>query len=340
MKVRRKILVLAGWLLLAVRVPAQTGTAFVVGAFNVENWNSIERNSQPNQPKPQAEKDAVINVIASVHPDVLGLEEMGTTNDLAELRTGLAGKGVVYPFWEYLQAADQERRVCLLSRFPIAARQSRTDYTYRLNDQPTPISRGILDVVLQVTDRYSFRAIVVHLKSKRAVDQGDQAVMRLAEAKLVRAHIAGIFKNEPTTKFIAMGDFNDTPDTAPIQTVIGEPPFALCALPCQTRQGYTGTHLWKFHGEWRRFDYLVASPGLSNDFVTGSAHIYEGHDAGEASDHRLIYASFTTLPTSSAPVAAKLPHKLVFTAMLLVGGSLAGVVLLALARRQPCQPTS
>ena len=335
----RKVLALAGLTLLLVgHVSAQTSTTFVVGSYNIENWNSIERQGKLNQPKPQAEKDAVINVIASVHPDVLGIEEIGMTNDLAELRAGLTGKGVVYPFVEYVPGADSDRRICLLSRFPIQARQSRTDYTYRLNDRPTPISRGILDVVLQVSERYSFRAIVVHLKSKRTVEFGDQAVMRFEEAKLLRAHLADIFQHDPETKLLALGDFNDTPETAPIKTVIGEPPFALFALPCQTAKGYTGTHLWKFHSEWSRLDYLLASRALSNDFVAGSARIYEGPDASVASDHRLIYASFRTPTAGSAPIAGNPTRRLGLTTLLLVLVLVAGVVAIVVTRRELLDP--
>ena len=335
----RNFLSLAGLTLLLVgTVSAQTSTTFVVGSYNIENWNSIERQGKLNQPKPQAEKNAVLNVIASVHPDVLGLEEIGTSDDLAELRAGLTSKGVVYPFVEYLQGADRDRRVCLLSRFPIVERHSRTDYTYRLNDQVTPIGRGILDVVVRVNDHYSFRAIVVHLKSKRTIEFGDQAVMRLEEAKLLRAHLNGIFKSNPATKLLALGDFNDTPETLPVKTVIGEPPFALFALPCQTGKGYTGTHLWRFHSDWSRLDYLLASPNLSNDFVTGSAHIYEGPAAGVASDHRLIYAGFTTPAVVRVAVATNPIRRLVFTGTLLGVVLVAGVVAIVVARHRLLDP--
>ena len=335
----RKVLALAGLTLLLVgHVSAQTSTTFVVGSYNIENWNSIERNGQLNQPKPQAEKDAVVSVIANIHPDVLGLEEIGTTNDLAELRAGLTGKGVVYPFVEYVPGADSDRRICLLSRFPIVARHSRTDYTYRLNDRATPISRGILDVALQIADHYSFRAIVVHLKSKRAVEFGDQSEMRLEEAKLLRAHLADIFQRDPETKLLALGDFNDTPETTPIKTVMGPAPFALFALPCQTSRGYTGTHLWRFHSEWSRLDYLLASRALSNDFVAGSAQIYEGPDAGVASDHRLIYASFRTPTVGSAPLAGHPTRRLGLTTILLVLVLVAGGIAIVIARRELLDP--
>ena len=252
--------------------------------------------------------------------------------------TGLTGKGVVYPFVEYVPGADSDRRICLLSRFPIVARHSRTDYTYRLNDRATPISRGILDVALQIADHYSFRAIVVHLKSKRAVEFGDQSEMRLEEAKLLRAHLADIFQRDPETKLLALGDFNDTPETTPIKTVMGPAPFALFALPCQTSRGYTGTHLWRFHSEWSRLDYLLASRALSNDFVAGSAQIYEGPDAGVASDHRLIYASFRTPTVGSAPLAGHPTRRLGLTTILLVLVLVAGGIAIVIARRELLDP--
>lgn len=322
---------------------AQSNGTFVIGAFNVENWNSIERHGKPNIPKPAAEKEAVVQVISSARPDVLGLEEMGNTNDLAELRAALAAKGVDYPHWEHVQAADPDRHVCLLSRFPITARHSRTDYTYPLNGQPTPIGRGILDVLVQVNDRYSFRALVLHLKSKRSSEHGDQAAMRLAEAQLVRNHITGLLQQNPQQNLIAMGDFNDTPETPPIQAVIGTPPFVLFPLPCTTSRGHSGTHYWARSNEWSRIDYLLASPGMSNEFVTGSAHIYEGPLAGKASDHRMVYAGFYDHDVNgvAAPTAGK--TRALGLMYLIIVGLLAVVVVLAVllmyTRRARTEPS-
>lgn len=278
---------------------------FTVGAYNVENWNYIERSGKPNQPKPADSKAAVIQVIAEVRPDVLGLEEMGNTNDFAEFRGMLAAQGLEYPHWEHLRAADRDRHLALISRFPITGRHSRADYTYELDGQTFPIGRGILDVTIQVNRDYSFRALVVHLKSKRQPQEGpDQALMRLEEARLLRAHISKILKHNPEQRLLAMGDFNDTPGSAPIQTVIGEPPFELFPLPCKVARGFEGTHFWRGRGEWSRIDYLMASPAMSNDFVEGSAKIYEGEAGFKASDHRMIYAQFRAPWAPEAVVAA------------------------------------
>ena len=71
----RKLLAVVAGLVLVPALWAQSSNTFIIGAFNVENWNSIERHGQTNEPKPQVEKDAVVNAIATVRPDVLGIEE-------------------------------------------------------------------------------------------------------------------------------------------------------------------------------------------------------------------------------------------------------------------------
>jgi endonuclease/exonuclease/phosphatase family metal-dependent hydrolase len=265
---------------------------FTVAAYNVESWNAIERRDKPNQPKPADERQAVWNVLAQVRPDVLGLVEMGTTNDLAEFSEGLRRLGLEFPHVEWIQGSDSDRHVALLSRFPIAQRLSRTDYTYVLDGKSHRVQRGFLDVRVQVNERYSFRALVAHLKSKRRSSEGDQASMRLEEAKLLRAHVGKAIKDDPRLNLIVMGDFNDTPDSEPIRALVGEPPFALFDLMPVDSKGGHDTHLWRWKGEYSRIDYLLTSPGMSNEFVAGSARIadIEGWDKG--SDHRAISAQF------------------------------------------------
>jgi endonuclease/exonuclease/phosphatase family metal-dependent hydrolase len=314
---------------------APTNT-FIVAAYNIENWNSIERRGQPNQPKPKREKDAVISIIATVRPDVLGLEEMGQTNDLTELAAGVREKGVDYPYQEWVQSTDTDRHVALLSRFPIVQRFSRTDYTYQLEGKPMRVQRGFLDVLIKVADHYSFRAIVAHLKSKRQTDIGNQETMRLEEARLLRAHIGKALKDDPKSNLVAMGDFNDTPDSAPIRALLGEPPFTLFDLRPVDSAGRDGTHLWRARQEYSRIDYLILSPGMSNDFVAGSARIADLPEWSTASDHRMVYASFRaqddTVHAATTHVAGGRPPLgwIILGVVLIVG---IGVVMIRVSHR-------
>lgn len=285
---------------------AESTNTFTVAAYNVENWVLMDRDGKADQPKPQAEQEAVFKVLAQVRPDVLGVEEMGGTNQLAELANGLREHGLDLPYREWIQGGDPTRHVALLSRFPIARRFSRTDYTYLLNGEPRPIERGILDVEVKVNDNYSFRVVVAHLKSKRQSKIGDQAVMRLEEAKLLRSHVGKALKDNPQLNLIAMGDFNDTPESEPIRAIIGESPFNLFDLMPVDSKGGHDTHYWKFRNLFTRIDYLITSPGMSNEYVEGSARIADVPEWNDASDHRAVYARFYQHDVGATPAGVTL----------------------------------
>src|SRR5262245_32906817 len=72
----------------------EVSNTFTVASYNVENWVLMERKSQTNQPKPETERAAVIEVLASVKPDVLGVIEIGSKKELAELSDGLRKRGL------------------------------------------------------------------------------------------------------------------------------------------------------------------------------------------------------------------------------------------------------
>lgn len=322
------------WLVLASSLWADSTNQFIVATYNVENWNSIERNKKPNQPKPQADKAAVIGIISSIRPDVLAMEEMGKTNDFAEVVSLLQAKGLDYPNQEWIQGPDPDRHVCLLSRFPIVERNSRTNYSYLVDGKTAYISRGILDVLVKVNDGYSFRAIVAHLKSKRQSTFGDQAAMRLEEARLLRTHIGKILKESPDQNLLAMGDFNDTPDSPAIHAIVGIAPFALFALSPVDSTGNDGTHYWKAHREFSRIDYLIASPGMSNEYIEGSARIADAPGWDKASDHRMVYARFHDHEVSSTGMASSVivPNPLI--AAVVLGLIVVAVGLVWLRRRR------
>jgi len=295
------------FLILATPLLAESSNQFIIADYNIENWNSIERQGKPNQPKPQAERDGVINVILKIRPDVLAMEEMGKPNDLAELTSALRAKGLDYRYQEWIQGADADRHVCLVSRFPIVGRYSATNDTYLVEGKPTHVQRGFVDVLIKVNDHYSFRAIVGHLKSKRRSDIGDQATMRMEEAKLLRGHIDNILKKSPSQNIIAMGDFNDTPDSDAIQAILKDPNTKFFPLRPVDSDGKDGTHFWRARGQFSRIDYLITSPGMSNEYVSGTARIADVDGWKEGSDHRMIYARFYDhdLDSSKAATAAQ-----------------------------------
>jgi endonuclease/exonuclease/phosphatase family metal-dependent hydrolase len=284
------------WLLMVAGVCRVVGAdptnVVTLAAYNVENWLSMERGRDPKAPKPVEERAKVVEIIASIRPDVLGVAEMGTRDDLGDLKARLEAKGLAYPHTEWIEGADTTRHVALLSRYPITNRYSRTDYTYELDGRTMRIQRGILDVKVQVNDAYAVRVIMLHLKSKREVDELDQAAMRLEEARLVRQHVAKALKHDPGLNLVVMGDLNDTDRSPAVRAIIGEAPFSLIDLKPVSSNGFFGTHYYRGKKEFSRIDYLLVSPGMTNELVAGSARIAQPKEWYKASDHLAISAQF------------------------------------------------
>src|SRR5450432_3546699 len=99
---------------------------FRVATYNVENYLDQPTESRHYVKSVEA-KAKVHEMIRAMNPDVLALEEMGSTNALLELRDSLKAGGLDFPFWEHVSGADTNIHVAVLSRFPIVARHPHTN---------------------------------------------------------------------------------------------------------------------------------------------------------------------------------------------------------------------
>jgi endonuclease/exonuclease/phosphatase family metal-dependent hydrolase len=69
-------------------------------------------------------------------------------------------------------------------------------------------SRGFAEVDIRVNDRYQFTLFTAHLKSRRVVEYGDEAELRLQEALKLRALIEARLQADPRANVLVAGDFN------------------------------------------------------------------------------------------------------------------------------------
>src|SRR6476646_6812383 len=91
---------------------------------------------------------------------------MGPPDQFAEFRKRLTEADLPYPFAEYVNAADPDRHLALLSRFQIVERHSEKALSFDLNGQREPVERGFLDVTIEVSPSFRLRLVGAHLKSK------------------------------------------------------------------------------------------------------------------------------------------------------------------------------
>ena len=277
-----------------------------VATYNVENYLDQPTESRPHVKSPEA-KAKIRETIESIKPDVLALEEMGTTNALLELRASLKADGLDFPFWEHVAGADTNIHAAVLSRLPIVARRPHTNEQFLLDGRRFRVERGFAEVDIQAATNFTFTLIAAHLKSRRPVPDADEAEERLAEAKILRGIVDAHFTNSPDPRLIVLGDFNDVKNSDAVKEIIGRGKFKLTDTRPAERNGDNApgqppyfeprsvawTYFYGADDTYSRMDYIMLSPALARDWVKSETYIPTIPNWGVGSDHRPIVATFS-----------------------------------------------
>ena len=301
MRSRFLLLLAAGWLLVDGTFAADR---FSVATYNVENY--LDGPVPGRTAKSTEAKAKVRDTLLALRADVVAFEEMGSTNALLELRASLNAAGLDYPYWEHISGRDTNIHVAVLSRLPIVARRSHTNDSFLLNDRRFRVSRGFLEVDIQVTPQFQFTLLAAHLKSKRPVPEADQVELREQEALLLREKIDAHLKARPNAPLLVLGDFNDTANAKPIRTLIGRGRNALVDLrpeeatraapdaPLQrTGANITWTYFYNREDAYSRFDYVLANRALAARVVPEQTCVFALPWWRAASDHRPVLVTFS-----------------------------------------------
>jgi endonuclease/exonuclease/phosphatase family metal-dependent hydrolase len=278
---------------------------FRVATYNIENYLDQPTESRHSVKSSEA-KAKVRESIKAMNPDVIALEEMGSTNALLELRASLKADGLDFPFWEHITGADPNIHVAVLSRFPIVARHPHTNDEFLLDGRRFQVKRGFAEVEIQAATNFTFTLIAAHLKSQLPSHISDEAEERLDEAKILRGIIDEHFKADPNVKLIVLGDFNDTKDSEPIKTIIGRGKFRLTDTRPAERNGDNApaeppyfeprnvawTYFYGADDTYERIDYIMLSPAMAHDWVKAETYTPTILNWGIGSDHRPIVATF------------------------------------------------
>lgn len=307
MKTRRKSVWCAvfGFLSLLAWVCGTAGT-FTVATYNVENY--LDAPTATRIAKPEISKAKVRESIRAMAPDVIALQEIGTTNALIELKNSLRSEGLDYPYWEHVAGFDTNIFVAVLSKFPIVARNPITNASFVLRGRRFFTSRAFAQIDIKVNSNYRFTMINVHLKSRRPVPDADEAELRTQEAKLLRQRVDLLLSSNPNLNLVVLGDFNDSKASIPVKTIIGKGKNALIdtrpaenngdsnAQPFspqyQSSRCITWTHYYAKEDIYQRADYILLSPGMGREWDPSGTYVLAIPNWGLASDHRPLVARF------------------------------------------------
>jgi endonuclease/exonuclease/phosphatase family metal-dependent hydrolase len=284
---------------------ARASEKFSVATFNLENYTDVPSGTRPVKSEPGRKK--VRESIRALRPDVLGLQEIGSTNALLELRLSLKAEGLDYPYWEHVAGFDTNIYVAVLSRFPITARRPHSRDGFLLNGRRFRLTRGIAEVDIQVSSTYSFTLMVAHLKSRRPAAEADEADLREQEGLVLREKIEARLRPSGNANLVVIGDLNDVKDAPSTRAVIGKGKLGLIDTRPAERNGdsqpsahsrltarnVTWTHFYAKEDTYSRLDYILISHGMAREWDPAGTYVLALPDWGLASDHRPILASFT-----------------------------------------------
>lgn len=288
---------LAAWVVLTAGATARADGAgeFVFASYNLENYFQAadfpgEKEKISKSPEAIA---AEMRVIQDIHPDVLGVCEMGPPNEFADFKARLKSAGLDYPETEYVQGPDPQRHVALLSKYRIASRQSLPDVPFAMDGREEKAARGFLDVTVTVGEA-KVRFIGVHLKSKLKDTWEDEAELRRNEAHLLRRHVDEVLQADAGTKLVVYGDFNDTKNEPCLKDVLGprNSPQALRDLWLKDADGDRWTEYWNAADVYSRIDYILVTRDLLPAVDYAKSYVYRSAYWNDASDHRAVVAAF------------------------------------------------
>jgi len=266
---------------------------FSVMTYNVHQYALMDRDGggEADEPKPEAERKAVVALIAKERPDVLTVQEMGDEITFGQFREDLRHAGLNYPYTELLQRGTIEANLAVLSRYPILSVQHRTNDWYSIGPAKVPVARGFLDVTIQVNPDYQFRLLSAHLKSKVFSPLG-QTEMRRNEARLLNKNVRAILKESPEVNLLVVGDMNDDYQSSPLREVAGRRGGELTDLRPTDSVGDAWTCFRDYVDEYTRLDYLFVSEGMLPEVVEEKTRVVRDPLTSQASDHRPVIGVF------------------------------------------------
>jgi len=261
-------------------------TPFRFLSYNVKNW----LNSTQNPEKSSEAKSAIIRIISTSSPDVVGLCEIGSQSDVSEIQAMLKKAGLNLPHTHHTGGIDSVRHLAILSRFPIVSTEKPGS---EIPGGKLSMQRGILDATIQIGDR-PVRFIGLHLKSKRVVTDFDQALLRLTEAQHVRRHIDGILKSTPSALLVAYGDFNDHIRSPSTRALVGtyRTPLYLSPVHVADNRGEKWTYNFASQNSYSRIDFVTLSDSMKSHLDRKNSRIVDDENWETASDHRAILVAF------------------------------------------------
>ena len=266
----------------------------VVASYNILNlfddYDDPYKDDEGTPAKPRTELERLAASIRALNADVIAVEEVENRFYLERF------VNVFLPEMGYRDVVLFEGNdgrgidVGLISRIPVGEVRSRRHLRFPGHSGgEARFNRDVLAVTLEPKDADPFEVWVVHLKSNSGGREAAEPI-RLAEARELRRLLDEELTDNPEAQIIVTGDFNDTPESATIKTIVGSGSNALWSAGSDRNDPAAVSYN---RGEFRSvIDFILCSPAMQKKYVKGSFEIPQGAVETTGSDHNPIKATF------------------------------------------------
>ncbi len=231
--------------------------------------------------------DQVSGVLAGLKPDIAVLEEIENESVTDAIANKLGG----YPDRATTQGNDPRGiDIAILSRYPIDSVVSHKDEFFSPSTDPNTTfvyARDLLEVHLTINGRHVV-LFGVHFKAK---GDAQSQLKRLAEAEHTRKIVLETGYDDSSAAAIVLGDFNCTPDTAPMKALIGSPPYSTVGDLIPAAQRYSSI----YSGQHELIDNQVMNDPaaqLVDSTYPASVSILHSAAVSATSDHDPVVATY------------------------------------------------
>lgn len=248
--------------------------------------------------KPEKELQALSVSMHEINADVIGLQEVESNPTLTAFRDRFL-KDMGYKEVVLLEGNDERGiDVALMSRYPVTSVKSHKDVRFEVPGQGMQgFQRDLLQVRIQGPNNYAFTVFVAHFKSHHGGPASD--VIRRAEAEAANRIIREFQQANPRENVVMMGDFNDSPDKAPLAPLLS-PQSGLGFNDVIFSDLGSGETVFTYHPkQYRsRIDYLLVNQNMIREYQPKSVRLYKPFKEGEAWQKLFFYDASDHIPVT------------------------------------------
>ncbi len=268
-----------------------TGDPVKIMNWNLHNFFDTQEDpggedDSISQNEYTAKLDAVVSVIQALSPDVIVFCEVENQGILDDINAALDN---VYTESHISEGNDPRSiDIAALSKFPFTDVVSHLDETFVVEGTAAPefeFTRDLLEYHFEVGSQ-KVALLGVHYKAKGPPDNPDK---RLAEAQRTRAVADELMAADPSLGVLVLGDYNDLPDSSPLDAVTGSDPLFVDAASF-VAEGDRWS--FDFQGSLELIDHQIGNPVMMSRLDQASVHIEHEGDVDTASDHHPLIATY------------------------------------------------